>query len=78
MPKGDSPIWDKGGHIIAEATEEPRPSFPPWPEQLESGGGIVIPCKYSIYKVDVEFALNIIHEHLVKMPEKSAMEVQTI
>lgn len=42
-----------GGEIYAEVTGQPVPSFHPWPEPNEEGGGVVLPCKYILTNVDI-------------------------
>ena len=36
------------GCVFAEVTGDSIPSFSPWPEKDEEGGGIVLPCNYII------------------------------
>ncbi|KAK3089455.1 hypothetical protein FSP39_003759 [Pinctada imbricata] len=70
-------ILDKGGQIMAEATQEPRPSFPPWPEQLESGGGIVIPfCIMVFGSKDKLWQMDTSNTGKVKLDE-GFLELQT-
>lgn len=41
-------LLNDGLFIKAVPTGEPIPSFPPWPAVQEKGGGVVIPCVYTI------------------------------
>lgn len=46
-------VLDDEGAIHAECTGNPCPSFPLWPAPAETGGGVVISCKFVIvcYKI---------------------------
>ena len=72
-----SRLLKDGFNIYAQPLEEPLPSFPPWPNVKEKGGGIVIPANYIIQCSDkqTEKVLEIVREAIDKMPEKSAITV---
>ena len=68
---------DMNGMITAIPTGNPMPSFSPWPQQHESGGGIVIPCTYKI-KVPSNkrrIVKALIQEALNLMPESTIMKL---
>ena len=81
VPRGLAPsfraILDAGGEIFAEAIGEPQPSFPPWPPVQSPGGGVVIPCNYTIKTKDVN-AVRLIQNQLQEMPEKHVINVHLI
>lgn len=64
--------------IHAEPTDDPIPSFPPWPPVQEKGGGVVIPCTYIItcQQDEVDDANDLIMRTLNEMPEREAMSVE--
>ena len=45
---------DRGGTIYATATGIPVPSFPPSPVPTEIGGGVVIPCFFTLVVEDLD------------------------
>ena len=63
------------GCVFAEVTGDPIPSFSPWPEKDEEGGGIVLPCNYIITHPDIQSQFNKLSELLSKIPEGSATEL---
>ena len=66
------------GCVFAEVTGDPIPSFSPWPEKDEEGGGIVLPCNYIITHPDIQSQFNKLSELLSKIPEGSAMELVNV
>ena len=54
------------GCVSAEVTGDPIPSFSPWPEKDEEGGGIVLPCNYIITHPDIQSQFNKLSELLSK------------
>ena len=54
------------GCVFAEVTGDPIPSFSPWPEKDEEGGGIVLPCNYIITHPDIQSQFNKLSELLSK------------
>lgn len=66
-------ILDAGGDIVAEATGEPVPSFPPWPEPKHEGGGVVIPANYIITHADINSHIIALKTLLDNMKEGSSM-----
>ena len=68
----------KDGCVFAEITGDPIPSFSPWPEKDEEGGGIVLPCNYIITHPDTRSQFNKLSELLSKIPEGSAMELVSV
>ena len=72
-----SRLLKDGINIYAQPLKEPLPSFPPWPNVKEKGGGIVIPANYIIQCSDkqTEKVLEIVREAIDRMSEKSAITV---
>lgn len=68
-------VLDSGGHVCAIMTGEPTPSFPQWPAPSESGGGVVIPCKYVLTAEDEVNTIQMLRETLKKMPEGYVMKI---
>lgn len=68
-------VLDNGGEIYAEVTGQPVPSFHPWPEPNEEGGGVVLPCKYILTNIDVNNLLNKLKELFSKLEEGAEMEL---
>ena len=62
-------LMDLGATVECEATDDPQPSFPPWPAQQETGGGVVIPCTYVVKHRNRQQSVDIIKEALKAMPE---------
>ena len=56
----------------------PCPSFPPWPQLQEKGGGAIIPCDYFIQCTSnlVEYVKKELKSAVGKMKEKDAMSIQ--
>jgi hypothetical protein len=79
VPRGIAPafryILDNGGRIEVKTTGDPVPSFYPWPDVKEKGGGIVIPCDYFIYTNNKTAHMTVIKQHISLMSEKDAMAV---
>ena len=69
-------IIDAGGEIHAEVTGHPIPSFSPWPEKSEEGGGVVLPCQYIINKVDVNVYYEKLSQTLKSIKEGAAMQLE--
>lgn len=69
-------ILDGNGSITAEVTGDPIPSFSPWPAQKEQGGGVVVPCNYTIQHTNRVFVLDLLTETLSKMPEGKCMHIR--
>ena len=70
-------LIDKGCYVFAIPKGKPIPSFSPWPQLQEKGGGMVIPCNYvircnDITKVD---SIAILRHAIEQMPEKEAMKL---
>lgn len=65
----------KMGHIVAEVTGEPIPSFSPCPEQHGEGGGIVLPCNYIITHSEITSQYNRLSELLKTIPVGSSMKL---
>lgn len=69
-------ILDEGGEITREATDQPKPSFPPWPKPNEEGGGIVIPCKDILSKLkDLNSCFKELENILQSCPEGKGMKL---
>lgn len=66
-------ILDGGGEITAIVTGPPMPSFPPWPNPNDIGGGVVLPCHYTITHSNRVYAFNAIRNALLQMPEAEVM-----
>lgn len=66
-------IIDTDGEISAIPTGAPVPSFFPWPEPKQIGGGVVIPCNYNIKHGNLEYVRDVIGGALLLMPEGTAM-----
>lgn len=64
-----------GGGIYAEVTGHPVPSFYPWPEPNEKGGGVVLPYKYILTNIDVNNLLNKLKELFSKLEEGAEVEL---
>ena len=73
-------VLDSDGSIYAECTGNPCPSFPPWPAPAETGGGVVIPCKYFILCDNKDFKHFVaqLQATLDKMPEGSVMKMSVV
>lgn len=75
-------ILDNEGAIHAECTGNPCPSFPPptWPAPAETGGGVVIPCKFFIvcYNKDLKHFVAQLEATLDKMSEGSVMKISVV
>ena len=69
---------EQGCVITCEPIAMPCPSFPPWPQVQEKGGGAVIPCDYFIKCPTnlVEFVKNKLKSAVGQMAEKDAMSIQ--
>ena len=69
---------EKGCAITCEPIGLPCPSFPPWPQVQEKGGGAVIPCDYFIQCTSnlVEYVKKELKSAVGKMKEKDAMSIQ--
>jgi len=68
-------ILDIGGHVYAIPTGDPLPSFPPWPALNEKGGGVVIPCYYTIHCSYRDQCRALVRSALDSMPEGSTMRL---
>lgn len=69
-------VLDSGGKIFATATGEPVPSFPPWPAPNEKGGGVVIPCFYTLIVNNLDETVNMLSDTLSNMSEGSVMDIK--
>ncbi|XP_060564361.1 uncharacterized protein LOC132723619 [Ruditapes philippinarum] len=68
-------VMDNGGKIFAEVTGDPVPSFPPWPSKDQEGGGIVLPCQYSFFDIDIDVCFNKLKKCLDNVTEGKIMEL---
>lgn len=68
-------VLDNGGTVYATATGEPVPSFPPWPAPQEKGGGVVIPCSYTLLVDNLDVTVKMLSETLSKMKEGNVMKI---
>ena len=66
-------LLDSGGIIYATATGIPVPSFPQWPAPTEIGGGVVIPCFYTLVVEDLDKTIEMLSATLLKMSEGRVM-----
>lgn len=82
VPQGFSGTFrlfmEKGCVISSEPIRIPCPSFPPWPQVHEKGGGAVIPCDYFIKcsPCMVQFVKDTLQSAVNQMKEKDAMSIQ--
>lgn len=69
---------EKGCVISSEPIGMSCPSFPPWPQVHEKGGGAVIPCDYYITcsPCMVQFVKDTLQSAVNQMKEKDAMSIQ--
>ena len=70
-------VLDMNGTIPAVPTGNPMPSCSPWPEQHQPGGGIVIPCTYTV-KVPTnkrQMVKTLIQQALIQMSESKIMKL---